>query len=71
MVLVHAGAFEMGSNNGDSDEMPVHTVTLDDYYIDQYEVTNALYKACVDAGVCDPPGEVSSYTRSSYYGNSQ
>jgi serine/threonine-protein kinase len=71
MVLVPAGAFEMGSNNGDSDEMPVHTVTLDDYYIDQYEVTNALYKACVDAGVCDPPVNTSSFTRDSYFGNSQ
>ena len=90
VVLVPAGAFEMGGDadialaecqklfiGGDcqrdwfTDEERIHTVTLEDYYIDQYEVTNARYKACVDAGVCDPPGEVSSYTRSSYYGNSQ
>ena len=64
MVHVPAGEFTMGS---DSD---AHTVYLDAYYIDKYEVTNALYKACVDAGICDPPKESRSQTRSSYYGNS-
>ncbi len=34
---------------------PLHQVELDAFYMDQYEVTNALYKACVDAHVCDQP----------------
>ncbi len=42
---------------------------LDTFDIDQYEVTNALYKACVDAGKCSPPKLTYSYTRPSYYGN--
>jgi eukaryotic-like serine/threonine-protein kinase len=46
-------------------------VYLDDFYIDRYEVTNALYQACVDAGACQPPGQTGSVTRDSYYGNSQ
>jgi formylglycine-generating enzyme required for sulfatase activity/predicted Ser/Thr protein kinase len=53
------------------DEYPPHTVTLSAFYIDQYEVTNAQYKKCVDAGKCSRPSESKSYTRSSYYGNSQ
>ncbi|MBT7191912.1 MAG: SUMF1/EgtB/PvdO family nonheme iron enzyme [Anaerolineae bacterium] len=55
MVLVPAGIFTMGSENGDYDEKPVHSIYLEDFYIDQYEVTNALYATCVDAGVCQEP----------------
>ena len=40
MVLIPTGEFEMGSN----DEKPVHTVHLDAFYIDIYEVTNAQYR---------------------------
>jgi eukaryotic-like serine/threonine-protein kinase len=71
MRLVPAGKFTMGSENGQGDEKPVHTVYLDAFYMDKYEVTNALYKACVDAGDCTAPQQTSSYTRSSYYGNSE
>jgi formylglycine-generating enzyme required for sulfatase activity len=34
------------------DEEPPHRVFLDSFYMDKYEVTYALYKACVRAGVC-------------------
>ncbi|MGV7229453.1 MAG: SUMF1/EgtB/PvdO family nonheme iron enzyme [Nitrospirales bacterium] len=45
MVLVPAGAFTMGSHEGEgeSNEHPLHTVDLDAYYIDQYEVTEDSY----------------------------
>jgi formylglycine-generating enzyme required for sulfatase activity len=69
MALVPAGSFEMGSETGDSDEEPIHTVMLEDFYIDQYEVTNAQYAECVDTGVCDPPEINRSYKRPYYYGN--
>jgi eukaryotic-like serine/threonine-protein kinase len=69
MVLIPAGEFTMGSDNGDADEQPVHTVYLDDFYIDKYEVTNKLYEACVDAGMCDPPKQSDSTTHPSYYGD--
>jgi formylglycine-generating enzyme required for sulfatase activity len=39
MVFVQGGSFKMGSNDGDSDEKPVHSVTVDDFYIGKYEVT--------------------------------
>jgi formylglycine-generating enzyme required for sulfatase activity len=71
MRFIPAGDFEMGSDTSSyTEERPAHTVFLDDYYIDKYEVTNARYQACVDAGVCQPPREMSSATRSNYYGNS-
>ena len=38
----------MGSNDN-TDEEPIHTVYIDAFYIDKYEVTNAQYKVFVDA----------------------
>ena len=43
MVLIPAGEFQMGSGDGYGDESPVHTVYLDAFYIDTYEVTNTQY----------------------------
>ncbi|MGH2619751.1 MAG: formylglycine-generating enzyme family protein, partial [Anaerolineales bacterium] len=71
MVFVPAGPFEMGSNSGDNSERPVHTVTLDAFWIDRTEVTNAMYEMCVNAGACESPGRTESYSRSSYHGDSQ
>jgi len=40
MLLVEAGTFQMGSTEGDSDEEPVHSVTIsDDYYLSEKEVS--------------------------------
>lgn len=69
MVLVPAGEFIMGDNNGQEDEKPAHRVYLDAFYIDVYEVTNKRYQDCVNAGMCQPPVTMSSETRSSYFGN--
>ena len=49
MLLIPAGEFLMGSNDGDDDERPVHAVYLDAFYMDVCEVTNALYKKFMDA----------------------
>ena len=51
MVLIPAGEFQMGSDDSeaDDDEKPVHTVYVDAFYMDTYEVTNAQFKAFVDA----------------------
>jgi len=51
------------------DEEPIHKVYLDAFYIDVYEVTNALYKVCAEQGVCDPPQASNSNSRVNYYGN--
>ena len=53
MMFIPAGDFYMGSRNKDkdaeSDEKPRHTVYVDTFYIDKYEVTNAQYKEFIDA----------------------
>jgi formylglycine-generating enzyme required for sulfatase activity len=68
-VYVSAGSFMMGSEAGFENEKPVHKVTLDGFWIDRMEVTNAQLWACVAAGACQPPSDPSSYTRDNYYGN--
>ena len=57
MVLIPAGAFEMGSNASDAsdDERPSHTVYVDAFYIDKYEVTVGEYKAFIQATGHHPP----------------
>jgi formylglycine-generating enzyme required for sulfatase activity len=70
-VYVPAGSFQMGSDAGDSNEKPGHPVTLDAFWIDRTEVTNAMYALCVEAGKCPPPSSSNSYSRDSYYGDAQ
>ncbi|MBV6433876.1 MAG: Serine/threonine-protein kinase PknD [Bryobacteraceae bacterium] len=53
-----------------SDEEPPHLVELDSYWMDQTEVTNAMYALCVKAGICIPPQQKNSSTHDDYYGNS-
>ena len=50
-ILIPAGNFLMGSPKGEgyNNEHPQHTVFLDAFYIDKYEVTNAQYKQFTDA----------------------
>jgi hypothetical protein len=62
MVYVPAGEFIMGSDEGRSDEQPVHTVYLDAFYIDKTEVTNARYRECMEAGACDAPSILPTMT---------
>ena len=45
MVFVEGGTFQMGSNDGESDEQPVHQVTLSNYHIGKTEVTQELWQA--------------------------
>lgn len=45
MVKISGGSFEMGPDPIESDIAPAHEVSVDDYYIDRYEVTVAEYAA--------------------------
>ncbi len=49
IIFVQGGTFEMGDhyNEGYYDELPVHSVTLDDFFIGNYEVFQAEYEAVV------------------------
>ena len=49
MILIPAGEFVMGSNDGRDNEKPPQNVYLNAFYIARYPVTNAEYKKFVDA----------------------
>ena len=49
MALFSGGTFPMGRHGGDSDEMPVHEVTIQPFLIDRHEVTNREFGAFVAA----------------------
>jgi formylglycine-generating enzyme required for sulfatase activity len=71
MVYVPGGTFQMGSADEDPDEQPVHSVTLNGFWIDRTEVTNAQYAHCVGDGICIAPVGSDSSTHDSYYGVSE
>jgi formylglycine-generating enzyme required for sulfatase activity len=53
MLLVPAGSFTMGADEGgEQDEHPAHQVTLRAFWLDETEVTNEAYEACVTAKAC-------------------
>ncbi len=75
MVEIPGGEFLMGCDPNNqtgsygcaANQLPLHRVWLDTYAIDKYEVTNSQYRACMDAGACNPPRRDSSYRRDEYF----
>ena len=61
MIRVDGGTFQMGATpeqeNPDSDEKPVHTVTLSPYYIGETEVTQELWQAVMDSNPSEFKGK--------------
>lgn len=49
MALINGGKFNMGRDDGSSDEGPAHEVEVKSFYLDIREVTNQDYKKFVDA----------------------
>ena len=68
LVAIPAGRMLLGSQDADPaqcaadprsdencDEVPQREITLSAFSVERTEVTNAMYKACVDAMRCTPP----------------
>jgi formylglycine-generating enzyme required for sulfatase activity len=53
LVYVPAGEFTMGIADGQDN--PSHSVKLSEFWINQTEVTNRMYRTCVTTGVCTLP----------------
>lgn len=61
-ITIPAGDFIQGCSSAEQtrcngltlDEVPTHTVTLSEYQIQKFQVTNGQYKQCAAAGACEP-----------------
>ena len=77
MVFIPAGEFKMGNSatveygpyGPQKDESPVHTVYVDAFYMDTYEVTNAEFKKFLDANPEWQKGNVKFRDDETYLGN--
>ena len=67
MVYISAGSFRMGDiqGGGDSDEKPVHRVSVKAFLMSATEVTFAQWDACVAAGGCSHKPSDESWGRGS------
>ena len=45
MVKVEGGSFQMGSNDGSNSEKPIHSVSVNTFYIGKYEVTQSEWRS--------------------------
>lgn len=72
-VFIPAGTFRMGGLDVRSapDEHPAHEVTVHAFWMDQLEVTNAMYTLCMQAAICTPPQTFKSLRRLDYFENSE
>lgn len=75
MVKVEGGTFTMGATSEQgsdyySDELPTHQVTLSDYYIGKYEVTQQLWEYVMSySGICADGSAMSAYASDVWLGS--
>ncbi len=55
MVSIPAGTYTVGNDNNASQYAPLQQLELSEYWIDQFEVTNAQYAAFLDDTEAQPP----------------
>ena len=56
LVVVKEGRFKMGSENGNTDEKPIHKVMLSSFKISKYEITHQQYIEFLNAIGCNCNG---------------
>jgi formylglycine-generating enzyme required for sulfatase activity len=61
IMLVQAGAFWMGRDDGPADEAPLHRVYVRDFWIERHKVTNAEFARFLNATGLRPLGSERRY----------
>ena len=60
-MLISAGAFWMGRDDGPPEEAPLHRVFVTDFWMERTKVTNAEFAAFLNATGLRPPGSERRY----------
>ena len=55
-IMVEGGDFQMGSNNGSTDEQPIHLVSISSFKMSKYEISNAQYCVFLNDISCNSNG---------------
>ena len=61
IMLIPAGAFWMGRDDGPAEEGPMHRVFVTHFWMERHKVTNAEFAAFLDATGLRPPGSERRY----------
>ncbi|HEY1408952.1 MAG TPA: bifunctional serine/threonine-protein kinase/formylglycine-generating enzyme family protein [Promineifilum sp.] len=70
MIFVPGGIFDIGNDAAEEgNEKPARVVRIDSFYLDETEVTNAAYEACVAEEACPRPDRAGATYYNSYYGD--
>ena len=60
-IYIPAGEFIMGSGDDLRTDNPQHRVYMDSFWMDEVEVTNAMYAKCFKVGICGHPANYDTY----------
>ena len=66
-VFVEGGTFRMGDSDGDDDEVPIHSVTLDGFYMGATEVTQEQWESVMGNRPSDYDGDLRPVENVSWY----
>ena len=66
-VFVEGGTFRMGYDDGDDDEVPIHSVTLDSFYMGATEVTQGQWEAVMGNRPSEYEGDLRPVENVSWY----
>jgi len=69
VITIPGGTFTMGNSHDTAplDQKPAHEVTVGSFQIYNHEVTNKMYQACVESGVCMYPGLAGTDTMRQFF----
>ena len=65
-VKIYSSTFQMGSDDDDPSEAPMHPVYILSFEIMRTEVTVAMYQACMSDGACEEPASFADCISSEY-----